>query len=58
MPAWSSAEGDEGPGSVARCAASEAAVHVTSVVSPAGATLETEVVRHLDAALGLLVALG
>jgi hypothetical protein len=38
---------------VARCVAPEAAVHVTNVLSLAGATLETEVVRHLDAALGL-----
>lgn len=38
---------------VARCAAPEAAVHVANVLSLAGATLETEVVRHLDAALGL-----
>jgi subtilisin family serine protease len=38
---------------VARCVAPEAAVHVTNVLSLAGATLETEIVRHLDAALGL-----
>jgi hypothetical protein len=38
---------------VTRCVAPEAAVHVTNVLTLAGATLETEVVRHLDAALGL-----
>jgi hypothetical protein len=38
---------------VARCVAPEASVHVTNVLSLAGATLETEIVRHLDAALGL-----
>ncbi len=38
---------------VARCFAPDAAVHVTRVLSLAGATLETEIVRHLDAALGL-----
>jgi len=38
---------------VTRCVAPEVAVHVTNVLTLAGATLETEVVRHLDAALGL-----
>lgn len=38
---------------ITRCVAPEAAVHVTNVLSLAGATLETEVVKHLDAALGL-----
>jgi hypothetical protein len=38
---------------VARCFAPDAAVHVTKVLSLAGAALETDVVRHLDAALGL-----
>jgi hypothetical protein len=38
---------------VARCVAPEASVHVTNVLNLAGATLETEIVRHLDAALGL-----
>ncbi len=37
---------------VARCAAPEAGVHVTRLLSLAGATLETDIVRHLDAALG------
>jgi hypothetical protein len=38
---------------ITRCVAPEAAVHVTNVLTLAGATLETEVVKHLDAALGL-----
>jgi subtilisin family serine protease len=38
---------------VARCFAPDAAVHVTNVLSLAGAALETEIVRHLDTALGL-----
>jgi subtilisin family serine protease len=38
---------------VARCFAPDAAVHVTRVLSLAGAALETEIVRHLDTALGL-----
>jgi subtilisin family serine protease len=38
---------------VARCVAPEAEVHVTNVLSLVGAALETEIVRHLDAALGL-----
>lgn len=38
---------------VARCFSPDAAVHVTKVLSLAGATLETDIVRHLDAALGL-----
>ncbi len=38
---------------VARCVAPEATVHVTNVLTLAGAALETEIVRHLDAALGL-----
>ncbi len=37
---------------VARCFAPDAAVHVTNVLSLAGAALETDIVRHLDAALG------
>jgi subtilisin family serine protease len=38
---------------VARCFAPDATVHVTKLLTLAGATLETEIVRHLDAALGL-----
>ncbi len=38
---------------VARCFAPDAAVHVTKVLDLAGAALETEIVRHLDTALGL-----
>jgi len=38
---------------VARCFAPDATVHVTKLLSLAGATLETDIVRHLDAALGL-----
>jgi subtilisin family serine protease len=37
---------------VARCYAPEAGVHVSRVLSLAGATLESEIVRHLDSALG------
>lgn len=37
---------------VARCFAPDATVHVTNVLSLAGAALETDIVRHLDAALG------
>jgi hypothetical protein len=37
---------------VARCFAPDATVHVTKLLTLAGATLETEIVRHLDAALG------
>jgi subtilisin family serine protease len=38
---------------VARCFAPDAALHVTNVLSLAGASLETDIVRHLDTALGL-----
>jgi len=37
---------------VARCFAPDAAIHVTKVLSVAGAALETEIVRHLDTVLG------